>query len=108
MSDIIYTPKTCTDLNKLLNVAEYYDLLGEINKSNLSEDKKVFLRLAATRFIRFNYEKIADYYESASPEMRQWVEALKLVVVDYDNAIAKGYLKFQTDYKNLIEEIVNE
>ena len=93
--------------DKLLDVTEYLNLIDKINKSTVAEDQKAFLRLAATRFIRFNYEKIADYYDSASPEMRQWIETLRLVIVDYDNAIANGYFKFQTDYKNLIEELVN-
>lgn len=50
----------------------------------------------------FNYSKIADYYASASPEMQELMEDSALVIIDFDDAIAKGYVKLN---KRMVEII---
>lgn len=106
---IHYKPKENLSIDNLLDTSKYEAVIDEINKSSLSNSQKKFLMLAASRFIRFKYEKIADYYCSIqSDEMKSWIEKLHLVVVDYDNAIENGYFEFQEDYKHLLEELINE
>ena len=107
MSELYYNTKENLRLDSLLDLSEYIEVLKIIDDSEVTEPQKVFLRNAATRFIRFNYAKIADYYSSTSAEMRAIIERLHLVVVDRDHAIENGYLKFQSDYNKLIEEILN-
>jgi len=75
-------------------------LVKKINESNVSEDEKQFLSLAAQRHIVFNYEKIADYYAHASKEMQQLMEESALVIIDFEKAIEHGYVKLCDDIRN--------
>lgn len=73
------------------DVSKYDELAGEIEKSELPDDIKLFLMKAATRHIIFNYRNIAEYYASkASPEMQRLMEKSALVLIDYDDAVKNG------------------
>lgn len=72
---------------------KYSKLLNNINKANISEEEKKFLIYSASRHIVFNYAQIADYYANATPEMQELMEESGLVILDIDDAIAKGYVK---------------
>ena len=73
--------------------AKYDQLLNHIKQSNVSEEEKQFLRLAASRHIVFDYSKIADYYANASKEMQELMEESALVILDINDAIANGFVK---------------
>ena len=99
-----YVPKSVApDISHLCNVSKYGELKREIQNSNLPEEEKEFLLLAATRHIVFNYSKIADYYAHATPEMQKLMENSALVIIDINDAIANGYVNFS----NLIKDISN-
>ena len=89
-----YLPKgTQPNINSIYSRKKYDELMQEINISNLPDDEKEFLRLAATRHIVFDYSKIADYYAHASKEMQDLMEKSALVIIDLNDAIANGYAK---------------
>ena len=88
----------------LLNHEKYSQLLRNINNSNVSEEEKTFLKLAASRHIVFNYSKIADYYAHASKEMQELMEQSALVILDIDDAIANGYVKLSAKMNQLVDE----
>lgn len=96
----IYEPK-----NKIPHILELYDkekthrLMREIDDSNLPIEEKVFLVEAARRHTVFNYEKIADYYAHASPEMQHLMERSALVIIDFNKAIEYGYVKLCDDIR---------
>lgn len=48
---------------------------------------------AATRHHAFNYGKVAEYYADATPGMQGPMEDSAPVIIDVDDAIAKGYAK---------------
>jgi hypothetical protein len=84
-------------------------LISEIDDSNLSDDEKVFLRLAATRHSVFHYERIADYYAHSSPEMQRLMEKSALVIIDFEKAIEGGFVRLCDEIeKQFREEYVNE
>ena len=101
--DTTYTTKTsvpqyephneCPSVYSLCDIRKYEKLVYEINSSNISDEDKEFLKLAATRHIVFNYSKIADYYCYASKEVQQLMEDSALVLIDIDDAIVNGYVK---------------
>ena len=91
-------------LDELCNKTKYTELLRNINKSNLPEDIKEFLRLGATRHLVFNYSKIADYYAHADVEVQRLFEQSALVIIDVDDAIANGYVKLSQRMKELIDD----
>lgn len=87
----------CYDLGK------YEDLLAAIETAGVTPEEREFLRHAASRHIVFNYKRIADYYAQASPEMQRLMEDSALVIIDVNDAIAKGYARLQS-YLDEIEE----
>lgn len=97
----LYEPK-----NKKPHILELADnsksnrLIQEINNSDLPDDEKAFLVQAARRHTVFNYEKIADYYSHATPEMQQFMERSALVVIDFNKAYAFGYITLAHDLAN--------
>lgn len=100
-----YEPKNeKPSLESLYNTTKYSKLMAKINKSNVSEEEKKFLRFAATRHIVFNYSKIADYYANTSAEMQDLMEESALVILDIDDAIANGYIALSEKMKQLIDE----
>lgn len=88
---------------ELYNASKYSKLMRQISDSNVPEEERNFLRLAASRHIVFNYSKIADYYAHASEEMQELMEKSALVILDIDDAIANGYVKLSSQLERLLE-----
>lgn len=100
-----YVPRgTKPHIDSLVNYEKYSQLLKHINESNVTEEEKKFLRLAAARHIVFNYALIADYYANSTEEMQELMEESALVILDIDDAIANGYVELSARMKELIEE----
>nr|DAM25320.1 MAG TPA: ParB protein [Caudoviricetes sp.] len=72
-------------------------LIAKINASQVDEQTKDFLRLAAYRHVRFNYERIADYYANAPKEVQELIEDSALVIIDFNKAIEDGFIKISQD-----------
>lgn len=99
-----YQPSTeKPDILQLCDEKKVLKLIDEINASNVSEDEKKFLRKAATRHYVFNYSRVADYYCHASKEMQELMEKSALVIIDFKDAIANGYVELSDFIKNLME-----
>lgn len=80
-------------------------LIRKIDESALPEFEKHFLRRAATRHSVFHYERIADYYAHATPEMQRLMEESALVIIDFDAAIERGFVRLCDDIrKQYLEE----
>ena len=100
-----YQPSTVKPkMYELIDKNRYIELLRNINTSNVDDETKEFLKLAATRHLVFNYSKIADYYAHASKEVQELMEQSALVIVDIDNAIANGYVRLSETIQNIMEE----
>jgi hypothetical protein len=82
-------------------------LIRDIDDSSLPEDEKNFLRFAAWRHAVFHYERIADYYAHATPEMQKFMEQSALVIVDFDKAIELGFVKVCNDIREQYFEEYN-
>ena len=104
-----YEPKNKQPLlTECVNVKKYKELKEKILHSNVTKLEKQFLIAAATRHYCFNYSKIADYYASASKEMQELMEDSALVIIDFDDAIAKGYVKLNKRIENILEERIGD
>lgn len=77
------------------------ELILEIENSDVSEKEKEFLIEAAHRHCCFNYRNIAEYYAHASTEMQRLMEKSALVIIDYENAIANGYVELSEKIKEI-------
>ena len=90
----IYEPKNKKPhLVELVDKSKTHRIIKEIDASNLPYEEKMFLIDAARRHNVFNYEKIADYYAHATPEMQNLMERSGLVIIDFEKAIQLGYVK---------------
>lgn len=82
-------------------------LIREIDASSLPDEEKAFLRAAAWRHAVFHYERVADYYAHASPEMQRLMERSALVIIDFDSAIERGFVKLCDDIREQYLEEYN-
>lgn len=100
-----YLPKNEKPLlHSLFDIRKYNELMLEINNSNVTEEEKEFLRFAATRHIVFTYSKVADYYAHASKEMQELMEHSALVIIDFDDALANGYIELTDKIYNIVKQ----
>ena len=92
------------------DLEKYNDLLKRIMdagaEGKITREEAQFLECAACRHIVFSYKRIADYYAQASPEMQRLMEDSALVIIDVNDAIAKGYAHLQS-YLDEIDEREN-
>ena len=79
-------------IEELYKNTKVVELLNNIKKSNVSEEEKKFLTIAAYRHYVFNYDRIAEYYAHASKEMQELMEESALVIIDIEDAIMNGYV----------------
>jgi hypothetical protein len=117
-SDVKYSKKVSTPIyepsGRPTSIYECYDhqkylrMIRRIEQSNVSDEEKVFLKLAATRHIVFNFERIADYYASASKEMQELMEKSALVIIDFDKAIEEGFVSLNDSMRKLYEQESNK
>lgn len=99
-----YTPTGIKPKKKAVDRTKYDNLIEEINNSNVAEKEKEFLRLAASRHIKFDYSVIAEYYCHASKEMQELMEKSALVIIDVDDAIANGYIRLSKRIKDIVDD----
>lgn len=84
------------------------ELIQEVEEHDLPPDIEDFLVYAASRHLVFDYGKIAEYYAHADKEIQELFERSALVIVDFNNAIADGYVKLSGGLKDMFEGGSNE
>lgn len=78
-------------IEELVLTTKVGKLISNIKNSNVTEQEKRFLTMAAYRHLVFNYAKIAEYYAHATKEMQSLMEESALVIIDLEDAIMNGY-----------------
>ena len=48
------------------------------------------------------------YASTQNSDIKRWLENLRCVIVDTDNAIRSGYFKYLDDYSKLLEGVVDD
>lgn len=91
------------NINDLCNMDKYDKLVYNIKRSDIPQDVKEFLLLAATRHIVFNYSKIADFYAHSDAKIQRLMEQSALVIIDFDDAIANGYVRFSSRINEIMK-----
>lgn len=97
-------PEICDlfDLNKTKELQKH------IRCSKLPDEVKQFLKYASYRHIVFDYARIAEYYAHADKETQKLFEESALVIIDFNDAIANGYVKLSKDIALLYGEEYEE
>ena len=89
----IYEPKgERPPISALIDRDKTSSLISEIDKTELPEDVKEFMRLSAERHTVFNFRQIAEYYCHASPTLQNLMERSGMVIIDFDKAIEYGFV----------------
>ena len=73
------------------------EMLREIRDAGLPEEVERFLLDAAERHVAFNFQRIANYYAHAPANVQALMERSALVVIDYDQAIERGFVRLKED-----------
>lgn len=87
-------------IDELYYRSKYEELLDQVNAADLTEEQREFFTFAAQRHIVFDYENIAEYYAHADAEVQELMEALTMVIIDFEQAIEQGFVTFA---ENVIE-----
>jgi hypothetical protein len=90
---LYYEPKDRPDikLRDCVNLEKFNAKVEALNEYDLTEEEKETLKLFAYRFIKIDFENVANFYSfQASEEMQKAIERLRLVLTD--NGIA-GFIE---------------
>lgn len=91
-------------LEELYDNSKAKEMVERIHASSMPQDMKDFLITAATRHVKFNYHKIAEFYAHADKDVQELFEDSALVIIDFDDALAKGFVKLTQDLADLHKE----
>lgn len=102
----VYEPsETVPAVSELYDENKTRDLRERIQAAELPPDVERFLLSAAERHTVFHFNKIADYYASASAEVQGLFEESALVIIDYEKAIEHGFMHLT---KKMVEIVHGE
>jgi ParB-like chromosome segregation protein Spo0J len=94
----------CPEIEDLYDDYDYASMIEQIEDSDIPDDVKEFLMVAATRHIEFNFRNIAEFYAHASAEVQELMELSGLVIIDLDDAIANGYVRLSREIDELRDQ----
>lgn len=97
----------CPNIQELYYKDKYTELVEEINRAEIDDETKAFLLDAATRHLSFNYQNIAEFYAHANKQVQELMEQSALVIIDYDSAIAKGFVDVNKKMEQLFNQDIN-
>jgi hypothetical protein len=87
------------EIGQLFSDQHTQDLMTEILSADVSDADKAFLLKAAQRHTVFDYHQIAEYYAHAEPSLQRLMEASALVIIDFDQAIERGFVKLTEELR---------
>jgi ParB-like chromosome segregation protein Spo0J len=97
-----YIPaETEPTINQLANLDKTNELIDKINSLDINEDLKDVLKIRASFFTDFNFQKIADFYAKQPKEIQDIFKDLGMIILAPKEALEKGFIEL-SDY--LIEE----
>lgn len=95
------TEETAPGIDELCDKSKYDDLVRYIDNADIPQDIADFLKLTATRHIVYDYGRIAEFYAHQPKEIQELMEQSALVIIDYDKAVANGFVKLTNELEKL-------
>ena len=96
-----YTPSAIKpEINELANTDKTKKLISRIQELDIEEDLKEILRIRASFFTDFNFQKIADYYSSQDESIKDVFKDLGLVILAPKEAVERGFVEL---YESALE-----
>jgi hypothetical protein len=91
-----YTPSTIQpEINELANLEKTKNLIDKINLLDIPNELKEILKIRASFFTDFNFQKIADYYSSQDANIKEVFEDLGMIILAPKEALKKGFIELQ-------------
>lgn len=91
-------------VEELFDNSKTQELCNEIDESEIPEDIKHFLKLAAERHTVFHFGNIAEYYAHAEASVQRLMEQSALIIIDFDQAIESGFVKLTEQLGQLVTQ----
>ncbi len=88
-------------LSSLFDTSKVQQLIDGIDRADVPDDIKDFLRLAAYRHTKFYYSVIANYYAHAPKDVQKLMEDSALVIIDIKDAIKNGFVVMSKEIDRL-------
>ena len=98
----IYEPRgERPEIEALFDDRKTKELVEAIDRANIPPAVSHFLRRAAERHTRFDFEMIAEFYAHAEPEIKTLMERSALVIIDFDAAVENGFVRMTKEIAGL-------
>lgn len=92
-------------LFEMVNTKRYNEALRAIDEvKDITDEERGFFKLAASRFIEFNFTAIAEQYCVSSPAARRLYEKLALVYVSTTQAISNALIECDNAFREYVDE----
>lgn len=101
------------ELDECVDMTKYLELTREINASleagKITEEEAKFLKLCATRWIKFYYAKVAQWFAiKASSAMQKHLQRSTMVLIDRDNKFEDAVLDARNYFNTILKRYVTE
>ena len=97
-----YTPSgNLPNVNDLADVSKTKELNSQIDLLKIDDELKEILKIRASFFTDFDFQKIADYYAQQTQDVKNLFEELGMVILAPKEALKRGFI-------NLKNEITDE
>lgn len=108
-----YPTDESVDMEDCLDMSRYLELVREINaelaSGHISEEEAKFLKLCATRWIKFYYAKVAQYFAvKASSAMQKHLQRSTMVLIDVDNKFEEAVVDARKYFDSILRRYVTE
>ena len=91
-SDADYSLNDCIDVDCYVELVEAVN--DSLKKGEITSAEAKFLKICASRWIKFHYGKVAQWYATkASPAMKDLLEKSAMVLLNLDKAVEYGIVK---------------
>ena len=89
-----YTPSEIQPrINELANLDKTKSLIEKIDLLEVDNELKEILKIRASFFTDFNFQKIADYFHKENKEVQEVFKDLGLVILAPKEALEKGFVE---------------
>lgn len=94
-----YTPSEIKpEINEIADINKTKELISKIELLNIENDLKEILKIRASFFTDFNFQKIADFYHKETEDVKEVFKDLGLVILAPKEAIEKGFINLKNDF----------
>lgn len=93
-----YEPsKIKPEINELANIDKTKKLITKIEHLEIDRELKDILKIRASFFTDFNFQKIADFYFKEKEDVKEIFKDLGLIILAPKEAVEKGFVSLQED-----------